>query len=158
MFTSRSQNTGQVGQSVAWWTEEERLVQVIVYCLWTKELPPTIDVWWKELPVYPLFYSVSPPVISTTNDAAMKLKVLSFTAIKRPWQLQCRSFHKSSRHFDPLRILFCGSDDFSVASLEALNTERLAKSTADIESIDVVCRPGKPTGAGLRLIRHCGYE
>ncbi|QDS76324.1 hypothetical protein FKW77_002561 [Venturia effusa] len=75
-------------------------------------------------------------------------------AIRKSWHPQCRSFQSSVHHFDPLRVLFCGSDDFSVASLEALNKERLAKSSADIESIDVVCRPGKPTGAGLKVIRH----
>ncbi|TID15487.1 methionyl-tRNA formyltransferase family protein [Venturia nashicola] len=77
------------------------------------------------------------------------MRLLS-TAAKRPWQLQCRSFHATVRHPDPLRILFCGSDDFSVASLDALDQERLVESAADIESIHVVCRPGKPTGARLK--------
>jgi hypothetical protein len=86
------------------------------------------------------------------------LPPLRFAVTKRQWQFQCRSFQTSLRQLVPLRILFCGSDEFSVASLEALNKERLQKSSADIESIDVVCRPGKPTGTGLKVIRHCGYE
>ncbi|RYP45196.1 hypothetical protein DL768_008428 [Monosporascus sp. mg162] len=53
---------------------------------------------------------------------------------------------------DPLRILFCGSDDFSGASLKALNEEK-QKNSDLIQSIDVVVRPGKPTGRGLKEIR-----
>lgn len=52
----------------------------------------------------------------------------------------------------PLRILFCGSDHFSIKSLEALQNERVADPDF-IESIDVVCRPGKWTGRGLKTIR-----
>ncbi len=53
---------------------------------------------------------------------------------------------------EPLRILFCGSDGFSIASLEALNARRLRKRDF-ISSIDVVCRPGKRVGRGLKQIR-----
>lgn len=52
---------------------------------------------------------------------------------------------------DPLRILFCGSDEFSTASLRAL----LALQDADpslVESIDVLVRPGKPIGRGRKTI------
>ncbi len=52
---------------------------------------------------------------------------------------------------DPLRILFCGSDDFSGASLRALHDEH-QNNPALIESIDVVVRPGKPTGRGYKVI------
>ncbi|KAL9126947.1 MAG: hypothetical protein Q9217_004087 [Psora testacea] len=58
--------------------------------------------------------------------------------------------HKS---YEPLRILFCGSDEFSIASLRALHKEHVQDS-AFIASIDVVCRPGKPTGRGLKTIRY----
>ncbi|KAI8966608.1 Formyltransferase [Daldinia sp. FL1419] len=54
---------------------------------------------------------------------------------------------------DPLRILFCGSDEFSCASLEALHEEHL-RNPALIQSIDVVVRPGKPTGRGNKIIQH----
>ncbi|KAL2019710.1 hypothetical protein VTK56DRAFT_9247 [Thermocarpiscus australiensis] len=53
---------------------------------------------------------------------------------------------------DPLRILFCGSDEFSCVSLRALHEEH--KRNADlIRSIDVVVRPSKPTGRGLKVLR-----
>ncbi|KAI4151425.1 MAG: hypothetical protein LQ340_003490, partial [Diploschistes diacapsis] len=54
--------------------------------------------------------------------------------------------------FDPLRILFCGSDDFSIASLEALHKESENKGNF-IESIDVVCRPGKWTGPSRKTFK-----
>ena len=53
---------------------------------------------------------------------------------------------------DPLRILFCGSDEFSCASLQALHDEH-NRNTDLIRSIDVVVRPSKPTGRGLRTLR-----
>ncbi|KAK1993880.1 formyl transferase [Colletotrichum falcatum] len=53
---------------------------------------------------------------------------------------------------DPLRILFCGSDDFSCAALDALNTEK-ERNPGLIESLDVVVRPGKLTGRGMKKIR-----
>lgn len=58
----------------------------------------------------------------------------------------------SSKALEPLRILFCGSDDFSITSLQALYNE--ARQESDfIKSIDVVCRPGKRTGRGLKTLR-----
>lgn len=55
------------------------------------------------------------------------------------------------RKSDPLRILFCGSDTFSCASLSALHS--LHKSNPQlIDSIDVLVRPGKPAGRGLKRI------
>ncbi|CAL3967259.1 unnamed protein product [Diplocarpon coronariae] len=58
----------------------------------------------------------------------------------------------STKECKPLRILFCGSDDFSIASLRALHTEHL-QSPGLIKSIDVLCRPGKPAGRSLKKIR-----
>ncbi|KAL1865679.1 Methionyl-tRNA formyltransferase [Diaporthe australafricana] len=52
---------------------------------------------------------------------------------------------------EPLRILFCGSDEFSCASLRALHSLQAAKPKL-IKSIDVLVRPGKPAGRGLRRI------
>lgn len=52
----------------------------------------------------------------------------------------------------PLRILFCGSDDVSSASLQALCDEQ-KRDPSSIASIDVLCRPGKPYGRGLKKIR-----
>jgi hypothetical protein len=66
--------------------------------------------------------------------------------IKRP----CR--FSSTKSSDPLRILFCGSDDFSVASLKALY--KLHEAEPDlVRSIDVACRPPKRTGRGLKHLR-----
>ncbi|KAI0431726.1 formyl transferase [Xylaria sp. FL1042] len=53
---------------------------------------------------------------------------------------------------DPLHILFCGSDYFSCASLQALYDEHVRNPDL-IRSIDVVVRPGKRTGRGYYTIR-----
>ena len=53
---------------------------------------------------------------------------------------------------DPLRILFCGSDAFSIFSLDALHKEH-SKDNGLIASIDVVCRPSKRVGRGLKAFR-----
>lgn len=52
----------------------------------------------------------------------------------------------------PLRVLYCGSDEFSCASLRAIYDEH-KRSPRSIASIDVMCRPGKPAGRGLKKIR-----
>lgn len=81
--------------------------------------------------------------------------------------LQIHIFHRSpipthSRHNSttvpsstkpkqPLRILFCGSDNFSTASLSALHDLHLSSPDL-IESIDVLVRPGKPSGRGLKRV------
>lgn len=66
-----------------------------------------------------------------------------------------RSYSVTARLHDapePLKILFCGSDDFSIASLRALNEARLDVPDF-IHSIHVVHRPAKPTGRGLKTLR-----
>ena len=63
-----------------------------------------------------------------------------------------RRNYGTSKIADPLKVLFCGSDEFSIASLRALDDARKADESL-IESIDVVHRPGKPTGRGLKEIR-----
>lgn len=64
-----------------------------------------------------------------------------------------RKFSISHRHhFEPLRILFCGSDEFSNYSLRALH--RLQKEQPGvISSIDVICRPDKRSGRGLKKVQ-----
>jgi methionyl-tRNA formyltransferase len=52
----------------------------------------------------------------------------------------------------PLRILFCGSDDFSIGSLRALHEEQ-KRDPQLIQSIDVLCRPGKVVGRAMKTIR-----
>ncbi|KAM0668386.1 hypothetical protein ACQRIU_001948 [Beauveria bassiana] len=49
---------------------------------------------------------------------------------------------------DPLKILFCGSDPFSCASLQALHEEQLANKGL-VEEIEVMVVPGKKVGRGL---------
>lgn len=64
-----------------------------------------------------------------------------------------RPFIHFKRQSDPLRILFCGSDAFSCASLRALHDLKLSDPKGKlIKSIDVLVRPGKPTGRGLKRI------
>ncbi|ETS74625.1 hypothetical protein PFICI_13109 [Pestalotiopsis fici W106-1] len=68
----------------------------------------------------------------------------------------CRRFqsHQSTqKRSEPLRILFCGSDEFSSANLRALHEEQL-RNPGLIESIDVVVRPGKRVGRGNKKIQH----
>ncbi|KAK2871901.1 hypothetical protein FQN49_002708 [Arthroderma sp. PD_2] len=67
------------------------------------------------------------------------------------YTFSCRRY-ASTKACDPLRILFCGSDEFSIASLNALHAER-TRDPNTIASIDVVCRPGKPVGRALKTIR-----
>ncbi|KAG4436018.1 hypothetical protein IFR05_008495 [Cadophora sp. M221] len=58
----------------------------------------------------------------------------------------------STKVSKPLRILFCGSDEFSVASLRAIHAAH-QRNPDFIKSIDVLCRPGKPAGRSLKKIR-----
>ncbi|KAL9621045.1 MAG: hypothetical protein Q9160_004430 [Pyrenula sp. 1 TL-2023] len=60
------------------------------------------------------------------------------------------SAHKAQS--EPLRILFCGSDEQSAACVRALDQER-KDCTSGIKSIDVVCRPEKRSGRGSKTIR-----
>ncbi len=78
----------------------------------------------------------------TLNDSVPKIA---------HWGLKRRSF-ATKGNFEPLRILFCGSDDFSIASLRKLYQEHQSDKDL-IASIDVVCRPGKPVGRGRKIIR-----
>lgn len=64
-----------------------------------------------------------------------------------------RPFIHHKRRSDPLRILFCGSDAFSCASLQALyDLQQSDKNSKLIKSIDVLVRPGKPAGRGLKRV------
>ncbi|KAK5163713.1 Methionyl-tRNA formyltransferase [Saxophila tyrrhenica] len=56
------------------------------------------------------------------------------------------------RQREPLNILFCGADEFSIYSLRALR-ELQNRQPEKISSIDVVCRPDKRTGRGLKQVR-----
>ncbi|KIW91376.1 uncharacterized protein Z519_08272 [Cladophialophora bantiana CBS 173.52] len=70
---------------------------------------------------------------------------------KSDWQRRHFSSLKSESD-DPLRILFCGTDRFSVASLEAL--DRYSKTPeSNILSIDVVTKTDKRVGRGRKLVK-----
>ena len=58
----------------------------------------------------------------------------------------------AAKHHDPLKILFCGADDFSIYSLRALRELQRTKPDV-VESIDVVCRPDKRVGRGLKQMQ-----
>lgn len=58
----------------------------------------------------------------------------------------------AAKPFEPLRILFCGADEFSNYSLRAL-VELQQRRPELIESINVVCRPDKRVGRGLRRVQ-----
>ncbi|RSL64162.1 hypothetical protein CEP51_013204 [Fusarium floridanum] len=67
-----------------------------------------------------------------------------------PWR-QCYS-HATTRRSEPLRILFCGSDDFSCASLKAVYEEH-SRNKDLIESLDVMVLPPKRMGRSFKTLR-----
>ncbi|CBX92261.1 hypothetical protein IAQ61_000442 [Plenodomus lingam] len=82
-----------------------------------------------------------------------------------PWRLPVsnRLLAPSSQHrfsstaspsnvSDALKVLFCGSDEFSIASLRALTAVH-RDAPELIGSLNVVHRPAKPTGRGLKQLR-----
>ncbi|KAK4191501.1 Methionyl-tRNA formyltransferase [Podospora australis] len=75
-------------------------------------------------------------------------------SIKRPSSLVHRAFYRPGDKplkSDPLRILFCGSDDFSCHSLKALHEEHKTNPSL-IESLEVLIPTPKPTGRGLKKL------
>jgi methionyl-tRNA formyltransferase len=86
-----------------------------------------------------------------------------FPAPVRSFIVSNRRRYSSTKTADPLRVLFCGADEFSIASLRALNHVKHTDEQL-VESIDVVHRPGKRTGRGLKTIREgdsarrCGFS
>ena len=81
------------------------------------------------------------------GQSAVRALTPSRTARRVRW-----SSTSSPKRHDPLRVLFCGADDFSIYSLRALHA--LQQSRADkIASIDIVCRPDKRAGRGLKQIQ-----
>ncbi|WPG98947.1 Hypothetical protein R9X50_00174900 [Acrodontium crateriforme] len=66
--------------------------------------------------------------------------------------LRCYSSATSGRQHGPLRILFCGADEFSIYSLRALDAFQ-KRQPGKIDSISVVCRPDKRVGRGLKKVQ-----
>ncbi|CZR60423.1 uncharacterized protein PAC_10319 [Phialocephala subalpina] len=87
--------------------------------------------------------------------------MVSLLLFRRGWRIsknsstllcRSRSYTTPRKVSKPLRILFCGSDDFSVASLQALHS--LSQDVPSlIRSIDVMCRPPKPVGRGMKILQ-----
>ncbi|PSK34380.1 methionyl-tRNA formyltransferase [Elsinoe australis] len=75
------------------------------------------------------------------------------SCVIRPWtrSQSTKTLGADTRpKFPPLRILFCGSDEFSIYSLFALY-----KLPSDIvSSIEVVCKTPQRTGRGLKHLTH----
>jgi methionyl-tRNA formyltransferase len=63
----------------------------------------------------------------------------------------------AAKQHEPLRVLFCGADAFSIYSLRALRKLQQA-NPEKIASIDVVCRPDKRVGRGLKKIQEGSYH
>lgn len=93
--------------------------------------------------------------MNTSNHMMATYKMLRVTSLSRPPLLTPRRWSSTTpqnKRSDPLRILFCGSDEFSAASLRALNAEHTGNPSL-IQSIDVLVRPPKPTGRGYKVLR-----
>ena len=71
---------------------------------------------------------------------------------RRSFKIHTRAL-STRKTIEPLRILYCGSDEFSAVSLRALHQESTVNPDL-ISSIDVVCKAGKPAGRGLKHVRH----
>ncbi|KAI1468071.1 Formyltransferase [Daldinia caldariorum] len=88
-----------------------------------------------------------PVQLSRIYNACLQMRRYSSsvaTTTATPLVEEVRSKAKRS---GPLHILFCGSDEFSCAALEALDKER-RRNPELIQSITVVARPTKMTGRG----------
>ncbi|KAF2159779.1 hypothetical protein M409DRAFT_70824 [Zasmidium cellare ATCC 36951] len=70
----------------------------------------------------------------------------------RPFQSRLRFYSNSRKPYDPLRILFCGADEFSIFSLKAIRDLQHRRPEC-VASIDVVCRPDKRVGRGLKRVQ-----
>lgn len=95
------------------------------------------------------------PSRSSSRTICMHLlfaRVKPVVSINRTASSGLRWASSISRQHEPLRILFCGADQFSIYSLKALH--RLQSVRPDkIESIDVLCRNDKRVGRGLKQIQ-----
>ncbi|KAK0720695.1 formyl transferase, partial [Lasiosphaeris hirsuta] len=81
-----------------------------------------------------------------------RLVVSSLRPTTRYLQRPAAFYSTQSKVSDPLRILFCGSDEYSCASLKALYAEHKANERL-IKSIDVLVKPAKLFGRGLKTLR-----
>ena len=84
-------------------------------------------------------------LLARGRPAGSSIWCRSFTSSRKRWLSDSNQQHK------PLRILFCGADQFSAASLQEVYYLQ-QKHPSKIASIDVVCRPDKKVGRGLKQI------
>jgi hypothetical protein len=111
-----------------------------------------------------LFCSCDPITFVDSIQLTMTLRKCSLLSLTtRSKILSSRSCRSSRRYIsthtehDPLRVLFCGADEFSIYSLRALNKIR-QEHPDKVASINVVCRKDKRVGRGLKQIRQgLGY-
>lgn len=80
----------------------------------------------------------------------VRSSITKFPAILLPAPRR-RDYSETSKH-NPLRVLFCGADEFSIYSLRAIR-ELQCQKPHTISSLDVVCRPDKRVGRGLKQIQ-----
>lgn len=104
-----------------------------------------------------LCFALARPLFSRTAAAARRRRPLWLASYSTGSSSSSGSGPRESGKSDPLRILFCGSDEFSCASLRALHDEH-KRDASLIRSIDVVVRPSKPTGRGYKVLREGCYE
>lgn len=75
----------------------------------------------------------------------------AFSESKQQQRSHVHNLSQTVRH-EPLRILFCGADEFSIYSLQSLH--RLQQNhNGRVDSIEVICRPDKRVGRGLKRIQ-----
>ncbi|KAG5972521.1 hypothetical protein E4U58_006446, partial [Claviceps cyperi] len=70
---------------------------------------------------------------------------------RRPTSTLSTPHAPARRLQEPLRILFCGSDDFSCTSLKALHQE-MERKAGLVESVEVVVLPNMFKGRGMRYV------
>lgn len=108
------------------------------------------------------------PKYTISQDVTSCFSRCGYHWVTKPqrWQYGAAAFSHRSRRYattprkkkisDPLHILFCGSDKFSCASLEALHAEHVRNPDL-IQSIDVFVRPTKPTERGMKFFKECEF-
>ena len=104
----------------------------------------------RRLPFIKLLCSISLSMLQLTR----RLQPAVDTPLRvANWERVARySSTRTGKQHDALRILFCGADEFSIYSLRAVR-ELQERRPEKIAAIDVVCRPDKRVGRGLRKIQ-----
>lgn len=109
------------------------------------------------------------PKYTISQDVTSCFSRCGYHWVTKPqrWQYGAAAFSHRSRRYattprkkkisDPLHILFCGSDKFSCASLEALHAEHVRNPDL-IQSIDVFVRPTKPTERGMKFFKESPFK